>query len=116
VVNLLPGNAGTDRFFTAARLLACKPGATFYNIGRGTTVDQEALRAALTAGRLAGAYLDVTDPEPLPPEHPLWATPGCFITPHTAGGHRDETERLVEHFLDNLLRYLQGQPLRDRVI
>ena len=116
VVNLLPGNAGTDRFFSAARLAACKPVATFNNIGRGTTVDQEALRAALIAGHLAAAYLDVTDPEPLPPEHPLWATPGCFITPHTAGGHRDETERLVDHFLGNLPRYLQGQPLRDRVI
>ena len=116
VLDLLPGNAQTTRFFDADRLGACKPGALFYNIGRGTTVDQDALIAALTSGPLAAAYLDVTDPEPLPPTHPLWTTPNCFITPHTAGGHRDENQRLVEHFLANLPRYLQGQPLLDQVI
>jgi phosphoglycerate dehydrogenase-like enzyme len=116
VLDLLPGNAQTTRFFDGDRLGACKPGALFYNIGRGTTVDQDALIAALTGGPLAAAYLDVTDPEPLPPTHPLWTTPNCFITPHTAGGHRDENRRLVEHFLANLPRHLQGQALLDRVI
>ena len=116
VLDLLPGNAETERFFDATRLAACKPGALFYNIGRGTTVDQDALLAVLAKGPLAAAYLDVTDPEPLPPDHPLWAAPNCFITPHTAGGHRDENERLVAHFLANLPRFLQGQPLLDRVI
>jgi phosphoglycerate dehydrogenase-like enzyme len=116
VVDLLPGNAGTTRLFDGGRFTACKRGAIFYNIGRGTTVDQTALRAALVDGRLSGAYLDVTDPEPLPPDDPLWTTPGCFITPHTAGGHADESERLVDHFLGNLDRYQQGLPLSDRVI
>jgi phosphoglycerate dehydrogenase-like enzyme len=116
VIDVLPGSPSTDRFFDAARLSGFKPGAVFYNIGRGTTVDQEALRAALLSGRLRAAYLDVTTPEPLPPDHPLWTTPGCFITPHTAGGHEDEPQRLVRHFLENLRRFTARQPLLDRVI
>jgi phosphoglycerate dehydrogenase-like enzyme len=116
VVDLLPGSASTERWFDAARFAACKPGAIFYNVGRGTTVDQEALRTALQSGHLAAAHLDVTTPEPLPPDHPLWTTPGCHITPHTAGGHHDETERLVRHFLENLRRFTARQALLDRVI
>lgn len=116
VVNVLPASPETARFFDAARFAACKPGAVFHNIGRGTTVDQEALAAALASGRLAAAFLDVTDPEPLPPEHPLWRAPGCAITPHTAGGHADEALRLVRHFLDNLGRLGRGEPLLDRVV
>jgi phosphoglycerate dehydrogenase-like enzyme len=116
VVNILPENGQTLGFFGAARLGAIKPGGTFYNIGRGTTVDQDALVAALRSGRLAAAYLDVTDPEPLPPDHPLWSAPHCYITPHTAGGRDDEFEHLVRHFLDNLRRFERGEPLRDRVV
>jgi phosphoglycerate dehydrogenase-like enzyme len=93
-----------------------KPGAIFYNIGRGATVDQEALVAALRSGRLGAAWLDVTDPEPLPPGHPLLRAPNCFITPHTAGGHHNEFEMLARHFLDNFRRFINGAPLRDRVM
>jgi phosphoglycerate dehydrogenase-like enzyme len=85
-------------------------------VGRGTTVDQTALLAALQSGRLAAAYLDVTDPEPLPVDHPLWSAPNCYITPHSAGGHRTEPMRLAGHFLDNLRRFERGEPLLDRVI
>jgi len=113
VVNLLPHSAETTHFFNAARLGQIRPGAFFYNIGRGQTVDQPALIAALASGRLAAAYLDVTDPEPLPPDHPLWTAPNCFITPHTAGGHVNERARLVAHFLENLRRYEKGEPLVD---
>ncbi len=116
VVNLLPDNAETRGFMSAARFAAMKRGACFCNVGRGTTVDQEALIGALESGHLSAAYLDVTDPEPLPSEHPLWKAPGCWITPHTAGGHHDEEERLVRHFLANFRRYLGGEPLADRVI
>jgi phosphoglycerate dehydrogenase-like enzyme len=116
VIDVLPGSASTERWFDAARFAALKPGAIFYNVGRGTTVDQEALRASLLSGHLTAAYLDVATPEPLPPDHPLWTTPGCHITPHTAGGHHDETERLVRHFLENLRRFATHQPLLDRVI
>lgn len=116
VINILPANASSERFFTAERFALMKPGVVFYNIGRGTTVDQQALTAALLNGQVAAAYLDVTDPEPLPPDHLLWRAPNCFITPHTAGGHHDEFERLVSHFLSNLRRHEQGSPLVDRVV
>jgi phosphoglycerate dehydrogenase-like enzyme len=116
VVNILPGGATTQGFMSAARLALMKPDAAFYNIGRGTTVDQNALLAALRSNKLAAAWLDVTTPEPLPPDHPLWTAPNCHITPPTAGGHHDEFERLVKHFLANLDRFTRGQPLRDRVI
>ncbi|HWP41079.1 MAG TPA: D-2-hydroxyacid dehydrogenase, partial [Tepidisphaeraceae bacterium] len=87
VVNILPASPETARFFDADRLARLKPAARFYNIGRGNTVDQQALRQCLQSGRLAAAYLDVTTPEPLPPDDPLWSTPNCYITPHSGGGH-----------------------------
>jgi len=116
LVNTLPANEESRAFVNARRLAKLKAGAIFYNVGRGTTVDQNALIKELRAGRLAAAYLDVTEPEPLPPGHPLWSAPNCFITPHLAGGHRTEKERQVRHFLDNLRRFEQGAPLRNRVI
>ena len=115
IVDLLPGGAATHRAFDAARLATLKPSAVFINIGRGSTVDQDAIAAALVSGRLAAAYLDVTEPEPLPPDHPLWTTPNCFITPHTAGGDADEGDHLVRHFLENLARFTAGRPLLDEV-
>lgn len=116
VVSALPANAGTEKFVNAARLGAMKRGAIFYNVGRGSTVDQDSLLEALKSGHLAAAYLDVTTPEPLPPSHPLWAAPNCHITPHTAGGHADEKERLVRHFAENLHCFLSGEPLNDRIM
>src|SRR6185295_10525220 len=92
VVNILPDNAGTLNYVNARRLACFKPGASFYNVGRGTTVDQAALLAALNSGRLGAAYLDVFDPEPLPPDHPFWTAPRCYVTPHTAGGRADQDE------------------------
>lgn len=115
VVNILPDNAGTRGYFGRERLARCRPGARLYNVGRGTTVDQTALLETLRAGRLDAAYLDVTDPEPLPPDHPLWREPRCLITPHSAGGHADESERLAAHFLANLQRFEAGADLLDRV-
>jgi len=116
VVNILPDSQQTRLFFNAARFSAVKPGAIFYNIGRGGTVDQDALLAALNARRIAAAWLDVTEPEPLPEGHPLLSHPHCFITPHIAGGHTDEVGHIVRHFLDNLQRFVSGQPLFDRVM
>jgi phosphoglycerate dehydrogenase-like enzyme len=115
VLNILPGGQSTRGFMSGRRLELMKSGSVFYNIGRGQTVDQDGLIAALRSGRLRAAYLDVTDPEPLPPEHPLWTRPNCHITPHTAGGHADEFERLVKHFLYNLERFCAGQEFRDRI-
>jgi phosphoglycerate dehydrogenase-like enzyme len=116
IVDTLPEGESTKHFMNAARFAALRPGAIFYNVGRGGTVDQEALLAALQREQLGAAYLDVTVPEPLPPDHPLWTAPRCYITPHTAGGHSDEHERFVRHFLENLRRYTQGESLLDRVI
>ena len=116
VVNVLPGGAATRHAFNAATFEQFKPGAVFYNIGRGSTVDQAALGDALRAGRLRAAYLDVTDPEPLPAEHPLWRTRGCVVTPHSAGGHRGEADRLTAHFAGNLARFSSGAALSDRVL
>jgi phosphoglycerate dehydrogenase-like enzyme len=116
VVDLLPESPSTVSFVNAPLLSAMKPGAHFYNVGRGNTVDQSALLDALTTNHLGSAYLDVTTPEPLPPDHALWLAPRCFITPHMAGGHHDEGERLVRHFLDNLAAFVDRRPLRDPVI
>lgn len=116
VVNVLPGTTETAGFFDWRRFDLMKPTAYFYNIGRGTTVDQGALVAALQRGQLSGAYLDVTDPEPLPDSHELWTVPRCYITPHTAGGYAGEFTAQVEHLLGNLERWTTGKPLVDRVV
>ncbi len=114
VANILPANAATAGLFDKAKFARMKDGAVFLNIGRGTTVDQDALLKAMP--RLGAAYLDVTDPEPLPKDHPLWSAPNLYITPHTAGGHRGEEVRLVRHFLANLERFEKGEELKDRVM
>jgi phosphoglycerate dehydrogenase-like enzyme len=116
VVNILPDNAGTRGFFASKEFAAMKPGATFYNIGRGATVDQEALATALQNGTPGAAWLDVTEPEPLPEGHPLLALENCHITPHTGGGQKDDMRDLVEHFLENFARYLKGEELLSRVM
>lgn len=116
VINILPDNAASKNFINAERLAQMKPGIIFHNIGRGTTVDQDALLESLRSGHLGAAWLDVTDPEPLPADHPLRGEANCHITPHIAGGHGDESGTLVRHFLTNLNLYLAGQPLRDRIM
>jgi phosphoglycerate dehydrogenase-like enzyme len=116
VVNILSDNESTRNYVNARRLGWFKPGARFYNVGRGTTVDQRALMEALQSGRLGSAYLDVMDPEPLPPDHLLWTAPNCHITPHTAGGRRDQDDAIVRHFLANLEAFSRGGPMTDRVV
>ncbi len=116
VINVLPDNEGTRNYVNARRLAGFRPGTKLYNVGRGTTVDQRAVLEALRSGRLGAAYLDVFDPEPLPPDHPLWTAPNCYITPHTAGGRHDQDEAIVEHFLSNLAAFSRGEPLVDRVV
>jgi phosphoglycerate dehydrogenase-like enzyme len=116
VVNVLPASSDTHHFFDATRFERMKAGGCYYAIGRGTTTDQKALVRALSSAHLAAAYLDVTEPEPLPPDHELWNLPTCYITPHTSGGHENEPLRLVKHFIENLRRFEAGTPLLDRVI
>jgi phosphoglycerate dehydrogenase-like enzyme len=116
VVNILPDSPETTGWMSAARFAQMKPGARFYNIGRGTTVDQAALMAALAAGQVGAAYLDVMDPEPLPPTHPLWDAKNCFVTCHIGGGTRDQDENLARHFLANLDAFQRGALLTDRIM
>jgi phosphoglycerate dehydrogenase-like enzyme len=115
VINILPQNAETQSFFNAERLLQIKRGARYYAIGRGTTTDQDALMSCLGSGHLSAAYLDVTAPEPLPSQHPLWTAANCFITPHIGGGHAEETIRIVKHFVRNLHRFELGETLIGKV-
>ncbi len=116
VIDILPDNPASRGFVNDELFASMKHGAVFHNIGRGTTVDQDALVRALRSGRLSAAWLDVTDPEPLPSDHPLRLEPHCFITPHIAGGHHAEDETLVRHFLENLRRFLAHEPLVDRIM
>jgi phosphoglycerate dehydrogenase-like enzyme len=116
VVNVLPENEKTRNYVNARRIACFRAGARFYNVGRGATVDQDALLEGLKSGRVGAAYLDVTTPEPLPPGNALWTAPNCFITPHTAGGRNDEGVGLVSHFLGNLAAFEAGQPMTDRIL
>jgi len=116
VVDILPENASTRNYVNARRIGCFRAGARFYNVGRGATVDQAALIEGLKSGRIGAAYLDATEPEPLPPDHPLWTAPNCFITPHTAGGRSEIDVELVGHFLANLAAFEAGEPLIDRVL
>ncbi|MDQ1013925.1 D-2-hydroxyacid dehydrogenase [Streptomyces afghaniensis] len=115
VVLAAPLTKGTRGMVDASVLAAMKPGARLINVGRGGLVDEEALIDHLAAGRLAGAALDVFGQEPLPAESPLWDMPGVMISPHTAGETTGEREALVEVFLDNLTRHVEGRPLRNVV-
>ena len=110
VVNLLPFSPATERFVDAAFLGQMKPGALFVNAGRGKTVDTDALLSALAAGRIQAA-LDVTEPEPLPEDHPLWRAPNVLITPHIAGSTKRWIARGYRFAGEQIRRYVSGQPL-----
>ncbi len=116
VINILPDNESTRNYVNARRLACVKPGARFYNVGRGTTVDERALIEALRSGRISEAYLDVFETEPLPESSPFWTLPNCFVTPHTAGGRHDQDAAIVQHFLRNLEAFTRGGKMVDRVV
>ena len=90
---------------------AMKPTAYFINVSRGTLVDTPALVRALKEGWIAGAGLDVTDPEPLPPDHPLWTAGNVIITSHTSGRSDPSIQRALDLFCENVRRYVNGLPL-----
>jgi phosphoglycerate dehydrogenase-like enzyme len=105
-----PLTAETARIVSAPLLARCKPGMLLVNIGRGGLVDHAALLAALREGRLGGAGLDVTDPEPLPADDPLWAAPNVIVTPHVAGFAKDVSiARVCDVVGENLCRVIAGQ-------
>jgi phosphoglycerate dehydrogenase-like enzyme len=111
----LPLTARTRELFDAARLGQIKRGAYLYNIGRGELIDQDALIEALRDGRLAGAGLDVTTPEPLPSDSPLWEMQNVLITGHTSGATPHYWERAMPILLENIRRYRADEPLLNLV-
>ena len=115
IVNATPLTPATEALFDAAFFRAAKRGAYFINIGRGRSVVTEDLVAALESGQIAGAGLDVTDPEPLPEGHPLWSMPRVIITPHISARTRASGERRWLLVRENLRRYVAGEPMLSEV-
>ncbi len=89
--------------------------AYIYNVGRGASIDEGALLAALKTGVIAGAGLDVTDPEPVPADSPLWDMPNVLLSQHTSGMSPHNANRVTDLFAANLARYLAGEPLHQRI-
>ena len=115
VVVALPLAPQTRGIISSEVIEAMPASAVFVNVGRGELVDQVALTDALGSGRLAGAGLDVFDPEPLPPDDALWDLPNVIISPHNSGSSDGTTRRVVEIFLDNLGRFVRGDALLNEV-
>ncbi|WP_124038991.1 NAD(P)-dependent oxidoreductase [Neoactinobaculum massilliense] len=111
LIMILPSQPDTEHFLDAAALDLLPRRAFVVNVGRGSTVDQEALAAALCAGSIAGAALDVTSPEPLPADSPLWDA-ATIISPHVAGGRPVDAEALI---VRNALAVLNGTPVENRL-
>ncbi|MGA8414535.1 MAG: NAD(P)-dependent oxidoreductase, partial [Xanthobacteraceae bacterium] len=116
VMVAVPLDPTTQGLFGTRTLNACKRGAFLVNIARGSIVDSFALIEALTSGVIAGAGLDVTDPEPPPKDHPLWGAPNLIISPHFAGAcGRIGTQRMAAIAEDNLRRFMRGDALTNIV-
>ena len=111
VVLAAPDTADTRRLFDRRRLGLLPAHAVLINVGRGSLVDEAALVEMLQAGLLGGAALDVFDREPLPAESVLWTLPNVIVSPHSASTVAQENDRLVDLFIENLRRYLDGRPL-----
>lgn len=114
VVLAAPSTASTRALIGAAEFAAMRRSAWLINVARGDMIDEAALLAALADGSIAGAFLDPTDPEPLPPGHPLWTAPNCMISMHLSG--RSQTrmfQRGAALFLDNLAAFVAGRPMRN---
>jgi phosphoglycerate dehydrogenase-like enzyme len=115
VILTVPHTPATEGFMHRARFQRMKRGAFFINIGRGMTTKLDDLVAALNAGEIAGAALDVFEQEPLPAEHPLWTMPNVLITPHMAGWGPYLDDRRYQIVLDNCRAFLGNKPLRNVV-
>jgi phosphoglycerate dehydrogenase-like enzyme len=111
VINTAPLTDTTRGMFDAAFFAAMKPGAYFISVGRGASTVTDDLVAALETGAIAGAGLDVTDPEPLTEGHPLWSMPRVIISPHTGGRSDKGRDRLFLLVQENLRRYVVGEPM-----
>jgi glyoxylate/hydroxypyruvate reductase len=112
VISTLPENKDTLLFLNQSRLSLLKDSAVVVNVGRGSTLDEEALLKRLQAFPLSGAVLDVTHQEPLPNQNPLWNLPNVLLTQHTGGGYGLENMDKIEYFLENLDLFLNHKPLK----
>ncbi|GAA1445863.1 D-2-hydroxyacid dehydrogenase [Nocardiopsis tropica] len=101
----------TYHLFSSEQFASMRDGAYLINMARGQIIDQDALIEALRTGRIAGAGLDVTDPEPLPADSPLWDLPGVLITPHMTPMLPDRTQRSIDMIVENIGRYRRGEAL-----
>jgi phosphoglycerate dehydrogenase-like enzyme len=115
VILTVPHTPATEGFFNRTKFRAMKPTGFFINIGRGMTTKLDDLVAALKAGEIAGAALDVYEKEPLPSEHPLWGMPNVLLTPHMAGYGPHLNERRFQIIQDNCRAFAECQPLRNVV-
>lgn len=115
VVVLLPLTPETEGLLDGAALARMKRHALLVNLARGGIVDEAALAAALEAGQLGGAAVDVFEEEPLPASSPLWAARNCIVTPHVAGLTRDYMARVAEILIENVRRLEAGERLRNEV-
>ncbi|MCQ2509639.1 MAG: D-2-hydroxyacid dehydrogenase [Lachnospiraceae bacterium] len=117
VAACLPDTPETRKLFNEEAFSHMKKGAYFLNVGRGNSVDSDALYEALCSGKLAGASVDVTDPEPLPADHKLWDAPNILITPHISGGyHLKQThDTIIRIACDNIRHYQNGEPFENIV-
>lgn len=115
IVIATPSTTDTHGLISAERLARMKPDAMLINIARGEIIDEPALIAALTSGKLGAAALDVTAREPLPNSDPLWSTPNLFLSPHLSGLTPHYSKRLTDILLDNIARYREGRPMRNLV-
>lgn len=116
VIIAVPSTDDTEKMIGEAELAAMKPSATILNFARGAVIDQPALIDALKQKRIAGAFLDVTDPEPLPPENALWSLDNCHLSMHLSGRSQNTLFlRSAERFLANLVRWERGEPLESVV-
>lgn len=115
IVSTLPATGQTIGLLSRGLLSTLRRDCVLVNVGRGAVVDEEALADALSAGRLAGAVLDVFSTEPLPADSPLWKLENVLMAPHTAALSVEENRRIVSLFIDNLRRYRLGKPLRNLV-
>lgn len=115
VVIAAPHTPHTEKLFNAGTIARMRPGSYLINIGRGIIVDLQDLANALQSGHLAGAALDVSEIEPLPPNHPLWQMPNVLITPHVAAASPRISERHTAVLMDNIRRFVHNEPLTNIV-
>ncbi|MGU5716924.1 D-2-hydroxyacid dehydrogenase [Aeromonas taiwanensis] len=113
IVSVLPSTRETRHLFTTDRFNHCKPGAIFFNVGRGSAVHEGDLLAALRGGKLGTAVLDVFEQEPLPADSPLWRQPNLIITPHNSA--YSFPEDVAQIFIRNYIRFIDGQQLDGRI-